>query len=232
MISLAAFGLDNATVAKVGSALTLLALPWVSSWKKIDWHFKHGKKSLALIFNGTASVLASLLFTGAVYKTPPEWWVRLSIWIGFASVGILVVVYVGILLAFKRTVSEGRALLAVLFALACYIALWGVAAVYTRQVFIFHDYRVNGGFVYLDGKPAQLMRLELVAPDGERIGQTETNPNGSWLDFRDRNTEDGAGLSPRSTRLRLLIPGQGSAELPLVAEGRVDHIYRFQTPPP
>lgn len=232
MISLAASEMDIGTVAKVGSALTLLALPWISSWEKIDWHFKRGKHSLALIFNGTASVLASLLFTGAVYKTPPEWWVTLSIWVGFAAVGTLVVVYVGVLLAFRRAVFEGRALLAVLFALACYIALWGVAAVYTRQVFIFHDYRVNGGFAYLDGRPANAMQLELLNAKGERVGQTDTNPDGSWLDFRDRNKEDGTGLSPTSTTLRLIIPGHRWADLSLVAEGRVDHLYRFQTPSP
>jgi hypothetical protein len=218
--------LQSIPFAKVFGAAALLSIPWLSSWKKINWHFKRGNQSLAPIFNGTATVLATLLFTGAVYRTPPEWWVRLSVWVGFIAVGILVVFYVGLLYEFKDSVANNRALPALLLALACYIALWGVAAVYTRQAFIFRDYRVNGGFAYLDGKPVEHASVELLDDDGERISATETGANGFWLDFRSRHAEDGSNTK-RPTMLRL---SHSAGDKPLVEEGRIDHVYRFQQP--
>jgi hypothetical protein len=224
--------LDSIPYAKVFGAAALLGLPWVSTWEKLDWHFKRGEQSLGPIFNGIASVLAMLLFTGSVYKTPPEWWVRLPLWPGFIAVGVLAIIYVGMLLAFKESVAQNRALVAVIIALACYIALWGVAATYTRQVFIFRDYRVYGGFAYLDGNPAPTALIALLDENGERISATRTNKDGSWLDFRSRLMEDGSTLTKRPTTLSLEIPSGSSIEQPLVEEGRIDHVYRFQTPAP
>lgn len=230
MFMLADAAVQGVTLSKVIGGAALLTIPWVSSWKKIDWHFTRENKSLSPIFNGTASVLSTLLFTGAVYKTPPEWWVRLPIWAGFIAATILVVTYVGILFAYKKTVAEGGALRPLLAGLTCYIALWGVAAVYTRQVFIFSDYRVNGGVVYLNGKPAPFMRLELLSPEGERTGVIMTNHDGTWLDFRQRRKEDGSG-SQSPTRLRLSIDNTKAIEQPLVQEGRIDPVYQFHANP-
>jgi hypothetical protein len=229
MFLLAGSLLQGATLPKVVGGVALLAIPWASSWEKINWHFTRERKSLSAIFNGTASVLAALLFTGSVYKTPPEWWVRLPVWAGFIAATILVVAYVGMLFGYKKKVADGGALWALLVALTCYITLWGVAAVYTRQVFIFSDYRVNGGIVYLDGKPASRMPLELLSPQGERVGFVMTKDDGSWLDFRERRKEDGSGVSQRPTRLRLSAQNSGQIEQPLVQEGRIDPLYEFET---
>lgn len=226
MFFLLADSISQFSYEKVFGAAALFVLPWASSWSKINWHFTYGNQSLSRLFNATASVLATVLFTATVYKAPSKMWVTLPVWVGFIVVMGFVITYVGLLFRYKDAIQNKKQTWPIIVSLAIYIGLWGVAAVYTRQAFVFRDYWVYGGKAYVDGKPAAAEELYLVDATGAQISSIRTDPNGKWLDYRLRLSEADQTLTPKPSMLKL--PSK-TLTLALAEEGRLDADYYFKS---
>jgi hypothetical protein len=170
---------------KIAASLALLGIPWASSWKRIDWHFKWGTKSQSGVFNGVASVLAAILFTASVFRPPARWVVLLPEWIGFLAASLLASAYVWLLHRYKEPVEKKQMLWPLVLGLILYTWLWGLVAVYTRQAYIFRDYHVYGGHVLDSGQPAVGKRIQMVDASGREDGMPEdvTDAKGKWLIF-------------------------------------------------
>jgi hypothetical protein len=213
------FAEDTSEPAKVLGGTLLFGIPWASSWKRIDWHFIREDKSMAPIFNGSASVLATLLFTGTVYQAPSEAWIWLPLYLGFIVATLVLTAYIGILYKYKDAVRQGS-LWPILAGLVLYVNLWGIAAIYTRQIFIFHDYRVYGGVIQEKGL-VKSTNYELFDGDGELIYAGSTDSNGKWLAYWKRIDEQGGaakeakkiGLAGSSTN-RQMMRGEGLIDMP------------------
>src|SRR4029077_16773616 len=158
---------------KAIAGLALFSIPWASSWKRIDWHFKRGKRSQSGLFNGVSTVLASILFTAALLRPPQPWLVRLPIWVGFGLASLLVAAYVCLLYRYGASVSNGKALWPLVIGLVLYTWLWGLVAVYTRQAYIFREYHVYGGQILDQGKPAAGKRIQMVDVSEVEAGMPE-----------------------------------------------------------
>jgi hypothetical protein len=229
---------DDVLMSWTDSALTagkfvaggcLLAIPWASNWQKIDWHFTWNRSSQKNLFNGAASIIAAIFYTGATFQPPQNWMVAWPLWLGALICTLFVGLYVLLLYKYKRRVTDGNVLWPLVLGLVLYISMWCIVALFSRRAFIFQDYHIDGGYLCVDDRPQPNLPFELLDEHRSSLFENRADASGHFLCIRNREKPSKSSVPRRAAYLIAQIPCVGSQELPISAEGITDAKYNFSS---